>query len=49
MIRVPVVKHVGYNLRICRPFNLSDQDRLAVVNYVLTRALKAKRLDLTLA
>jgi hypothetical protein len=37
VISVPVVKYVGYNLRICRPFNLTDEDRLTVVNYVLNQ------------
>lgn len=37
VVRVPLVKYVGYNLRICRPYKLTDNDRLAVVNYVLAR------------
>lgn len=37
VIRVPVVKYVGYNLRICRPFKLTEEDRQAVVDYVLAR------------
>jgi hypothetical protein len=28
---------VGYNLRICRPFKLTDEDRQAVIDYVLVR------------
>jgi len=37
VVRVPLVKYVGYNLRICRAVNLSDDDRAAVVDYALKR------------
>jgi len=37
VVRVPVNKYVGYNLRICRPFKLTDDDRRAVIDYVLVR------------
>jgi hypothetical protein len=35
VVRVPIGKYVGYNLRICRPCNLTDEDTDSVVNYVL--------------
>jgi hypothetical protein len=35
VVRVPVSKYVGYNLRICRPVKIIDEDRDSVVNYVL--------------
>ena len=37
VIRSPVSKYVGYNLRICRPYRLSDQDRQATVQFVQAR------------
>jgi hypothetical protein len=37
VIRSPLSKYVGSNLRICRPVNLTEQDRLATIQYVLDR------------
>ena len=37
VIRSPLVKYSGYNLRICRPVGLTEQDRLATIKYVLDR------------
>lgn len=37
VIRSPLAKYVGYNLRICRPVNLTEQDRHATIQYVLDR------------
>ena len=37
VVRVPVLKYVGYNLRICRPCHLSEQDRRAVIDFVVAR------------
>jgi len=37
VIRSPLTKYLGYNLRICRPVNLTEQDRLATIQYVLDR------------
>jgi hypothetical protein len=37
VIRSPLTKYVGYNLRIVRPFNLTEQDRRATIQYVLDR------------
>jgi len=37
VIRSPLTKYVGYNLRICRPVNLTEQDRRAAIQYVLDR------------
>ena len=37
VIRSPLTKYLGYNLRICRPVNLSEQDRNATISYVLDR------------
>jgi Permuted papain-like amidase enzyme, YaeF/YiiX, C92 family len=37
VIRSPLSKYLGYNLRICRPVNLSEQDRRATIQYVLER------------
>ncbi|MEZ5503448.1 MAG: YiiX/YebB-like N1pC/P60 family cysteine hydrolase [Halioglobus sp.] len=37
VVRSPLSKYVGFNLRICRPFNLSEQDRQATVRFVLDR------------
>ena len=37
VIRSPLTKYVGYNLRICRPVNLTEQDRRATIQYVLDR------------
>jgi len=37
VIRSPLAKYVGYNLRICRPVNLTEQDRRATIQYVLDR------------
>jgi hypothetical protein len=37
VIRSPLTKYVGYNLRICRPVNLTEQDKRATMQYVLDR------------
>ena len=37
VIRSPVSKYVGHNLRICRPYRLSEQDRQAIVQFVQAR------------
>jgi hypothetical protein len=37
VIRSPLAKYVGYNLRICRPVNLTEQDKHATIQYVLDR------------
>lgn len=37
VIRVPLDKYAAYNVRICRPVNLTDQDRQATIDYVLER------------
>jgi hypothetical protein len=37
VIRSPLKKYVGYNLRICRPVNLTERDRHAMIQYVLDR------------
>ena len=37
VIRSPLSKYLGYNLRICRPVNLTEQDRRATIQYVLDR------------
>lgn len=37
VIRSPLAKYLGYNLRICRPVNLTEQDRRATIQYVLER------------
>jgi len=37
VIRVPIVKYVGYNLRICRPCELTDPDRHAILEFVKSR------------
>jgi hypothetical protein len=37
VIRSPLTKYVGYNLRICRPFKLTEQDKRATIQYVLDR------------
>ncbi len=37
VIRSPLTKYVGYNLRICRPVNLTEQDRHDTIQYVLDR------------
>jgi hypothetical protein len=37
VIRSPLAKYMGYNLRICRPFNLTELDRQATIQYVLDR------------
>lgn len=37
VIRSPLTKYIGYNLRICRPVKLTAQDRLASIQYVLNR------------
>ena len=37
VIRSPLTKYVGYNLRICRPVNLTEQDRHATIQYLLDR------------
>jgi Permuted papain-like amidase enzyme, YaeF/YiiX, C92 family len=37
VIRSPLTKYVGYNLRICRPVNLTEQDRRATIQYLLDR------------
>jgi hypothetical protein len=37
VIRSPLTKYVGYNLRICRPVNLTDADKRATIQYVLDR------------
>lgn len=37
VIRAPLAKYVGYNLRICRAVNLSAQDRTAAIDFVLSR------------
>jgi len=37
VVRVPVSKYEGYNMRICRPVNLSEEDSRAVLDYMLAR------------
>jgi hypothetical protein len=37
VIRVPLAKYAGYNLRICRPANLTEDDRRATIDFVLAR------------
>jgi hypothetical protein len=37
VIRSPLVKYANYNLRICRPVNLSEDDRLATIAFVIQR------------
>lgn len=37
VIRSPLTKYAGYNLRICRPVNLTDRDRHEMIQYVLER------------
>tara|TARA_R110001592_G_scaffold363248_4_gene682161 strand:+ start:10491 stop:11243 length:753 start_codon:yes stop_codon:yes gene_type:complete len=37
VIRVPLSKYTGYNLRICRPIKLSEDDRRATIEFVLAR------------
>ncbi|MEZ5570865.1 MAG: YiiX/YebB-like N1pC/P60 family cysteine hydrolase [Halioglobus sp.] len=37
VIRSPLSKYVGYNLRICRPVKLTEQDRQATIQFVLDR------------
>ena len=37
VIRSPLSKYVGYNLRICRPLKLTEQDRQATIQFVLAR------------
>jgi Permuted papain-like amidase enzyme, YaeF/YiiX, C92 family len=37
VIRSPLTKYLGYNLRICRPVNLTEQDRRATIQYLLDR------------
>lgn len=37
VIRSPLGKYMGYNLRICRPVNLTEQDRHAMIKYALDR------------
>lgn len=34
VIRVPIKKYEGYNVRICRPVDLSDEDRRTVIDYM---------------
>jgi hypothetical protein len=37
VIRSPLSKYADYNLRICRPVNVTDDDRHTVLQYVLDR------------
>lgn len=37
VIRSPLSKYVGYNLRICRAVNLSAQDKTAAIDFVQSR------------
>jgi len=37
VIASPVSKYVGYNLRICRPHKLTEQDRQATIQFVQER------------
>lgn len=37
VIRSPLSKYIGYNLRICRAVTLTEQDRVAAVNFVIER------------
>jgi hypothetical protein len=37
VIRSPLSKYAGYNLRICRAVNLTAQDRVALTDFVLSR------------
>jgi hypothetical protein len=37
VVRVPMWKYSGYNVRICRAVNLTDEDRSAAIEYVLQR------------
>lgn len=35
--RVPLSKYDGYNVRICRPVNLTDEDQQALIDFALER------------
>ena len=35
--RVPLSKYDGYNVRICRPVNLTDEDHQALIDFALER------------
>lgn len=37
VIRIPLDKYSGYNLRICRPVSLSAEDRDATIEFVMRR------------
>lgn len=37
VIRSPLSKYLGYNLRICRPVKLSDEDRQSMIEFVCAR------------
>lgn len=37
VIRSPLSKYVGYNLRICRAVNLTEKDRIAIIQFVRDR------------
>jgi hypothetical protein len=37
VIRSPLSKYAGYNLRICRPVNLTEDDTMAAIDFVLQR------------
>jgi hypothetical protein len=35
--RVPLSKYDGYNVRICRPVNVTDEDKQALINFAIER------------
>lgn len=37
VIRSPITKYLGYNMRICRAVNLTEQDRRAIMQYLNDR------------
>lgn len=37
VITAPLNKYDGFNLRICRPINLSEQDRTALIDFAIAR------------
>ena len=35
--RVPLTKYDGYNVRICRPINITEEDKRALINFAIER------------
>ena len=35
--RVPLSKYEGYNVRICRPINITEEDKRALINFAIER------------